>query len=544
MGDIISTAQLAASLKKQGHCVSTLVFKEFEPAAKLVASFSNIYCINRHRIETFSKSQLFYNGLALDQLYRDIKDISATQWDQIINISNDPLSARLASFLSDNRPSIIRGCCYRNDHNIYSSSDWAIFLNEIVAPSKNSPMHFTGLYYFIQELTPQAPTANNDQLNHCPRYDQQTQESLKAIKEQFGKSSNSKIIGIQAKSSCESKDIPFSTLASTIKMIRQSDADLIPLIIIAPNTKERELARRLNEKFNQELIIVEANLSALVSIVAQLDLLLTPDTLAKHIADASHVRSLEISLGNAPLTKQGSKLSESAILSYRLDLRGVDDRDRHLLRAEDIYHSILYLVDNRETPSLSDNFTLYQVKHDALGASFLPVAGDFCLRSETFRMLARNYIERRMLQNQNTERFAGFQEVAGTDLFNFLNQQKVGITNAMKSLLATLRSLKRAKSPNGEFKSFINLVDHLIELSNETHLLTHIPLKFFQYHVENMDGSQSRDNAIEFFEQRIFQLKDELQLLLKTIDEFEHYIGQSTRSSSRSKRRSNSDLII
>ncbi len=526
IGDIISNSHLISELKEEGHKVSILIYKEFEAAAQVLEGVDNIFTIDRKKIETYVKSELFHDAMALDTLYRELSPCLEKTWDQVINISNDTLGTRVASFIGERNRVTPKGLSFKSNQLMMHSSPWSVVYNDIIPKEINSPVHFQDIYHQIALNRIYTPSLA-PKLKISQRYEQQTIESFKNIRENYGKTEIGRIVGIQAKTSNEEKDIPFSTIVETIELIKQEKPDWIPLIILAPNDKERELANRLNLKFNNSLVSVEANLTALPSVVKNLDTLITPDTAIKHFADVFNVPTLEISLGKSPLFKQASIGLKSAILTQRIDHRQErPGKDRHLLEARDIVNAVNYIMTNSNIPTLSKGKTLYRLIHDSFGMRYVAVAGDISVEKEVYRVLSRDYIAR-LLGNPSgvAESFIGFKELYGEELRNYLEKEKTEITQSMKSLLATLRSIAKAKEPGASSRSLIGHLDHLFELSEESNLSA-ICLKFFRVRIENLEPNTSKTENLKCFEDELFNLKDDMQVLLKVIHDFEKHCTQ------------------
>ena len=92
------------------------------------------------------------------------------------------------------------------------------------------------------------------------------------------------IIGIQVSSASIVKEIPEDTLIETIRLINSSET-MIPILLTAPTEEEKKKASRINKEFENKLVSVEADFIALPSVLKNIDLLLTPDTSIKHLAD-------------------------------------------------------------------------------------------------------------------------------------------------------------------------------------------------------------------------------------------------------------------
>src|SRR5690606_33904195 len=87
-----------------------------------------------------------------------------------------------------------------------------------------------------------------------------------------------------------------------------------PLLLIAANDSEREYAQEILKELDFKPIVVESDFTALSSVVKNLDLLVTPDTVTKHFADAHGTRCLEVSLGSSPVFKQATVNPNSRLI--------------------------------------------------------------------------------------------------------------------------------------------------------------------------------------------------------------------------------------
>ena len=534
IGDILSTSPLINKIKKDDPTaeIALLVYQEFEETARLLPNVDQIHTVDRKKLETFSKSGLFNDFYAVDYLYETLSPLITSSWESAINISNDELSTRIISFLSENIENI-GGIYFGDDQAIKAGNDWAIAYNDILPSRINSPLHFQDAYNGM---------AKGEGSQYLPeglltekKYDEETVANFAKIRKTFGNENDVKLIGIQAKTSQKSKDVPFGTLVQFIQMLQNQETNWIPVILSAPTDKDREFIHRLNYKFQNKLISVEAEMKALPSIVKNLDALVTPDTAVKHVGDLMKTPTLEISLGGAPLFKQGSINPKSVVLTHRIDLRArKPERDRHLLMPEDIIQSLGYLLKDK-APHIEGGFTLYQPIYDDLGVRYVSVYGDINARVEAQRTIERSYLGKFLVGDAQTENlFPSFQRLYSDELQKWVEEEKAFIMDASKALLRTLRALGKAKDPNTSPEHMIKSLDQLIAYADSGRVGA-LPLMVFRFKVENYTGQDQEEN-MKFFEANLFELKAEMQSLITIFNDFERIVAKGKISRSNQER--------
>lgn len=296
LGDVFSTAHLINSLTAdKGNQVSLLTYKESSKAAENLKNVASHYEIDRKEIITLKTNKLFSDGFAFEQLYNQLNEIRTGEWDQIINYSNDVVGAYLASYLKDSTKEII-GVHYNSSRNVVIQNDWELLFNDVLPVVKYAPVHFVDCYHKMAGVS---LVKDGVKITTNARYNESAFNNISAVKKASAGGENSKIIAIQLKTADPAKDIPEQTLHELISMIRQN-AELIPFLLIAPTDSERKIAEAFNQAHNNEVVVVEADLLAVTSVLMNVDLLVTPDTAIKHIADLTNTPVLEISLGHAP----------------------------------------------------------------------------------------------------------------------------------------------------------------------------------------------------------------------------------------------------
>lgn len=517
LGDVYSTAHLINSLSQGQRCeISLLVYNESEPAAQNLVKVKKIYTVDRLELITITTNKLFTSALALDRLMSMITPIKEQEWDMVINYSNDQTGAYLASFLQSATKKTI-GIHYNKERNIETSSMWEIIFNDVLPSVPYAPIHFVDCYHRMAQV----PIAiSGDKIKTNKAYDESALENITNIRTQFGHGPvSSKIVGIQITTSSTTKSLPISLTKDLIKMYKDSGT-FIPLIFIAPTAIERELANTINEEFGNELIVVEANLNALASVLSNIDLLITPDTAIKHIADLTNCPVIEISLGEAPFLKQGSFRKDALILTDLISNRNADSNET-LITAQDIFASSIFYFSKSKSfqPRLSSGITLYSCEIDHIGAYYIPIAGENCPSIEITRLMSRQFITSLLDNYESNEIYNEILTLGSNATFEWCKNEKTMITEIMKDLLGTLRSLLQSLENKRSSRDFIINLSKL--MGHEDHYSSsQVAIIIFKTKVEAISAKTFEENTREV-ELLLYELKSFLQINLARVKKLE-----------------------
>ena len=501
-GDIFSIAHVVDSIiqKDPGTEIELLVYAEFASAAQILKHIKKIHTIDRKKIISFRQHPALSDALALEELYCAIKPLEKTKWTQVINYSNDPVGTYLTSFFTSCAHIGIRF----SDYNVITpSNDWAVIFNDLLPNYTHTPIHFIDCYHEMLQI-PRA--SSGDKIKQHAVYNETARKTISALRQ--GKE-NIRVLGIQLKASASDKEISKETIIKLINLILD-DPNLLPVLLIAPHRTEKLYASEINQFFDNGLVVIESDFIALPSVLINLDLLITPDTAIKHVADLLEVKMLEVSLGSAPFLKQGTRNPNSLIL-----------RNSKQVTASDIINSIKYIFDPRylSIMSLSENTALYRPEYDDLGVYYNAICG----KHDDLAMVkfARHYLKL-LLKNSTSVTPAH----APLEL---LEQEKESIANATKKILEALRLLHHGPANSdisvGLLKSIAALFDYC-----STNSLVSIPMTLFRSKLETMPKQTPREN-LNITEKLLYQLKDHLLLLLNHIKKAER--GNSTQKQIR-----------
>lgn len=533
LGDVYTTANLVSALKTQSPNteITMLVFEECVAAAKNIADVDRIIAVNRKEIITLKVNKIFSDGMAVENLFEALKPLKSTSWDRIVNFSNDKISAYISSYLNTNSNGKKIGINFSADKTISYNSDWDIVFNELVATTENTPFSFIDT---VLKMNGVEQTGHKTKLVMNKKHTENAEKNITHLKKKFQTDLNTpaRVIGIQLFSSHKSKQIGYDTLKGVISKL-VSDSRYIPLVLIAPIESERVFAQNLNQELGNQLIIAEADLNALASVLSSIDFLLTPDTVTKHISDLCQTPCLELSLGSAPLFKQGSKNPDSFILSPYVPSRIFSNIDNNFMNSEitdqsdviqvsDILNCIEYFFSGENTnlvPLLSENVTLYRPVTDQLGVRLQAVCGKISGEYETTRLLSRYLIAKSLGTELNDDLIEHCANSLIKDLPKWMDEQKTFVTNITKDLLSTLRALIQAQESKKKVLDFVTNLDRLLANTDERSLVSPF-VKIFRGKVEALSGEGFTDNIREL-EGLLYELKSDLQKVLHVLRDLE-----------------------
>lgn len=527
LGDVFSTAHLINSLTANGeNQVSLLTYKESSKASHLLKNVSNVFEIDRKELITLKTNKLFSDGFAFEQLFNQLSTIKTQEWDQIINYSNDVVGAYLSSYLKNSCKQVI-GVHYNAQRNVVMQNEWEVLFNDVLPVVKYAPIHFVDCYH---KMAGSKLIKDGEKLNTNPKYNEMAFNSINAVrKSHYSVEGQCKAIGIQLKTADTSKDIPEATLHELVDLIR-SHEELIPFLLIAPNDDERRMAENFNNAHNNEVVVVEADLQAMASVLMNLDMLITPCTAIKHIADLTETPVLEVSLGHAPFLKQGSYSKESLILTDVISNREFTKANapsQTSITALDIMSCMLYTLTRSKSikPRLSNNVTLYQSSFDQMGIRYTPIAGTVNTKIEIHRLMSRQLISTWFEQNSDMHIY---RDVCNLDLHaatEWTNTEKSVVTNVMKDILGTLRSLLQSSENKKSSKDFVmNLGKLISHIQSES--LVQIPVSMFKSKIEAINVKTFEENTKEV-EMLLYELKSDMQKILQCLQELEVQINTS-----------------
>lgn len=504
-GDIFNTAALAFSyLKEHPHATPyILTYNEFKKATKPLSIFKSVFTLDRKKLTAFHSHNLYSNGFALDELLDELKPLESINWSEIINYSSDKASTFLTNYLACSSKATIKGVHFGDSNNLNYKSDWNIIFNEVMTSSALSPVHFSTAYHGMVNVPSHSGPI---ELKTISKHNETVKNNFSSLRKQKSpKGGTCSLIGIQVASSQSNKDWSKGKLAEVIELILD-DPTLYPIVLIAPNDEERRLSKEINAQFDSKLIIVESDFIALSSVLRGIDLLVTPDTSVKHLADLSDCKVIECSNNFKTSLKQGTIRSGNIILNGVKDSKVVHNSIKFLL------HPTIPALESLLDPSV------YITYFDSLGWNLRPLAGHFT-RDMFLRQVKRVYIARWTGVAHRWDIKDYFSDYTYSEVQNIIDEEKESVSSAGRDLLGTLRSLIKASDSKSEVNGFIASLDKLLTHTGSDNVVS-IAVTEFKARIENLKVS-NKDEQLRAVEELLYKLKKKIQIVLECLNDVE-----------------------
>ncbi len=505
-GDIFNTAKLAESyLKEHPHASAyILTYNEFSKATKPLSIFKGVFTVDRKKISTFSNHNLYSNGFALDELVEELKPIESMVWSNIINYSSDKATTFLCNYLADAEDTLISGVKFGNQNNVKYDSPWEIIFNELMTTSDYSPVHFSTAYHGMCNINEYKGVNKIRKIKKHDLTVENNFQNLRRLNSQDG--STCSLIGLHLFTSVANKNWSEEKVVEIIENLL-SDSELFPILLIAPTKEERERSKLINEQFNNKLIIVESDFLALTSVLSGLDILITPDTSVKHLADLVDCRVVEYATNLEMTLKQGTSNTGNVIVLGPNNMESL------------IVDSVKFLLSpNEDTYTKIMCSSVYITFRDKMGWNLKPADGHFSV-ALLKRQIQRSYISKWVGTDLNWDIKTYFSDYKYSQVQSVLDTEKTAISEVSKDLLGTLRSLNNASDSNSEVNNFIVALDRLLNRS-EDKFVSSISVIEFKARLENLQCS-SQEEQLRSVEDLLYKLKKNLQVALDCLNQIE-----------------------
>jgi ADP-heptose:LPS heptosyltransferase len=516
-GDIFAMGHVLRSLMATDTNVTLLVLEEFKKAAELLHGVSKIHTIDRKKILTYKKNRIFSDGFALEQFHKDLSPVLQKSWDTVFNYSNDRVSTHITSLLKSNSTKHV-GIRFNDTCDVEYSNEWSILFNDVLTQVKYSPVNYVDTYHNIISTK---RNSDNFVLKTKDEYNSAAYQNFLEIRRMESDEDDIKVVGIQVTSSTSTKMLVHEELISLIDELYMHP-NLFPVLLVAPTDEERRIASVINSEFNNSLVSIESDFLAMNSVLLNLDLLITPDTAVKHLADLADLPVIEYSLGESPLFKQGSNNDQSLVISPIVTKRSFSKNEVEnslelqnqnvLINAFDIMALVKFTLFQEDISEhkFQDDVTVYRPKADLLGTKYTYFAGSFDATAETERLASRQLILKKLVGKDDTDLY---QEMIALDHVNskeWLNSCKELVTDISKNLLATLRSLLQLDRTNDKMRSFVGNLTELLEFCEVESQFMKIPLLRFRSRLEALNTSDFMNSSREV-EALLYELKADIQ---------------------------------
>lgn len=526
-GDILYMAHTINAIKfkyPDAH-ISALVFEEFSKCAKMLKKVNSIFCIDRRSIVATLKNKIYSDHFAINHLCSILSSIDKMEWDIIFNYSNDKASSYITSFLtSENRRKAV-GIKIDSTGPVAYSNQWSELFNEFIVEYQQVPSPFA--HYYCQMISSKFTPPLGDDLLENRKHRKEVEKQFAFLKKRIGK--DAKIVGINMCASHHKKSITKEKIVNIIDRI-QEEGCLIPIIIHSPSNQEKGIAQNILKRIRNRVVSIECDFIAAISVIRQLDILITPDTALKHIADLVCTPCVEVSLAEAPIFKQSTLLSNSLILSAPIYERSfLRSKSDDSISPHDIVSACLHILFGKKNEKFSDGVVLYKPSLDALGPYLHLIYGKSNIFNEITRVALRILTYQIFSQKRETSEYKCFLRYDECDIREWARPHREDNTRDIESVQSIIKIIK--ENNDSARKDFLLELDLLLDGSNYFSL-SGLCLSIFRGRTENMTQKSQNENLKEFHN-NLEILKTHLLMahsLIHRVEKIHHY---STKKSAQ-----------
>jgi ADP-heptose:LPS heptosyltransferase len=302
LGDILLATSVLRSLKMQNKSaeIHVLINGQFKSVASLIPFVEKVYSFDRDVLQTLIGTP---DHSLLEAYYRIedlVEKLHGEKYDRVINLTHNRLSGWLTALVGCKET---QGVVFSPEGKRSMGSKWFEYLNDHTEPTQENVFHFVDIFHYGAGV----PSADR-------RIELKEGEAGKAFALKLFKNVKSKKIIIQPGTNELKKTFTSNKWRGIISLITQSQPECSVFVLGAPN--ENDLLQSICNGTSSTPIL--ATLEEAFSVLNHADLLITGDTSIKHLASATKIKILEISLGSSEFRKTGAYTSGAIIIQGKV----------------------------------------------------------------------------------------------------------------------------------------------------------------------------------------------------------------------------------
>ena len=495
--DIINSAHLVNSYKQEnpGANVSMLVLEKCKSHAQIIEGLTNVYTLNSEFLTKVIENQLYSDAFAINEFSNNLEEALSTKWETIFNYSNDTASALLMmAFNSEKRV----GTFIDQNGSAKTTGQWETYQNFSMTTSNRYKINPTSVRNHIMKT----PILNDVlKIKIDEQYLAIANQNFSKIRQMKGPESKY-IIGINLEIGDDGYALEETSLHTIIEAINEYEMYSV-VLLTSGKSYQREIVNNLNKSFDNKLISINVDTLAISAVVANLDMLVSCANNQLYVSDVLETKIVEVREGKNIVTPAVMNLGSYVVYSKE---------------NETIANDIILALNeefNTELPitTLQTNNPTFISTVDDYGLLFSQIRGEINLQAEVHYHIERATQYQLLGYDTNQELINNLREnINPIELKNIVLPIKSELTNAVKYLLNTLRSIKNIKNSQSSINQFIESLDELIKLGEVKDSVVSPVIKFFEGNIENID-STSIDENIKEIETHLFSLKANLQII-------------------------------
>jgi ADP-heptose:LPS heptosyltransferase len=495
--DLITASHLVGSLKKENPStnIELVTTEEFRELSDVVNNVSRFHYLDASIVTNIIDNPLYSDAFAINKFMEVIAPLGQTKWDQIINYSNDNISAFLINAIGETTKI---GTYINNSGAPRCTGKWNIFQNYVASGLTRQTIDKVT----VRNHMAQVPLHTDiEKIKTNEDYSVVASQNFSRIRQMKG-SPATFIVGINLESGYDGYGMELDTYIDIIETLEES-SDYKPVLLLNGKNYQRQIANDLNKHFDNNLISINIESVALPSVLSNLDTIVSSSNDQLAIADTMESKCIELRDFSGKTYTPLTTSPENYII--------------YVKEEKTIASDILLALNEEFGTELPIDFMtstnpVYKTVQDNYGNFQTQIRGDLNIQQELRYHIERSFFYNTLGYEKNTELIDHIKTNTEKEVLSeYIVNLKSELTCTVKILLATLRSLKGVKNSETNLNSFITYLDNLIAVGKENTIVSSV-IRNFEGRVENIDTNDI-DSNIKAIETNLFQLKGELQTL-------------------------------
>lgn len=519
--DVLNLASVIESLKENYKndqaqvAVYTLTDERYRQQVGLLTQVSGSYFLDSAEVSKVIKQRIFSDFEAVNSLWNSIREAGATQWDLVINLSTTEAACYIVSTL---KATLVQGNYKSTEKSTIGSNLWAR-LNYQGEAHQTAGLHQVDNYHKLiginRNTESQAQIYSDSSLNALAH------KNISRIRQtKTNGNEKSHVVGIQLENESRPSALSLDTVIELIEEINNTP-NVIPVILTLKSENNNDSIKKINQRFNRSVVIIETDYGALASIIVNLDSVIATTKSFRILADLLETQNVYVTNSNQDVYENYSSLNGNLTVYC-------NTVDYPLIKGRELALSLEALITNQnmKLDLVSNQLTIYRTTTENNELYNKAIAGGFNQVEMLHQTMKRLLVYQINNENRKFNSVgAQLEDISEASAYHWITKEKNALSAIVKTTLAALRTIKTAQNNIASRKEFINSVDEIMANSGENYLVSLIAYSL-KSKLDALNENSSQGN-LQQTENFLLELKSQVGLVANLISEVaEHYASQ------------------
>ena len=303
LGDILLATSVLRSLRNEHPEaeIHILINGQFRSVTSMIPFVSKVFSFDRERIQEIIGTP---ERSILEAYFRVeglVEKLKSECYDRVINLTHNRLSGWLTALLDC--PDT-KGVIYGPQGKSSAGSEWFNYLNDFTEPGLGNAFHFVDIFHYG------SCTESKDRRIELV----ETPNGIHFAKKALTSFVKKKIVVIQPFSAEAKKTFKVSKWKEICKILKAIEPQ-IEIFVLGSHAESSQVDEICQ---SENIVGLACELDEAFSVLTRADLLITNDTSIKHLASATKIKILEISLGSSEYLRTGAYKDGAVIIQARV----------------------------------------------------------------------------------------------------------------------------------------------------------------------------------------------------------------------------------